>query len=327
MYFIHPNHVNVRLPQDRSDDELVLSDNELTIGSQPTGMTYFLERIRLAHLCREMVDVVPRDTCKLFQMPYEQIIRLDRKLKDFISNLPFFFRLDPESRQKSKPLEVIYPNIPIMRYSITKAAHSRRCKLHQRFLLRQAHNPRYSYSRQACLESARVVLQGYEDLSREDFSSYDEPRMGIAMHYIHLALVVMVMDVCFNKDEIDEAERKAEVQAALEKFGQAKATSPLLCRYLHSLCNILTKHGVCLPASSTSTINHEATFDNAINPNSSDATVEDQMQTNLLEFDTDDPDFFKNSLDEFWDFTVQNEPNLDVLSWDNLFSTLDSRPI
>jgi len=55
MYFIHPNHVNVRLPKDCTDNDIVLSEeNEPIIGPQPKGMTFFLERVRLAHLCREM---------------------------------------------------------------------------------------------------------------------------------------------------------------------------------------------------------------------------------------------------------------------------------
>ncbi len=79
MYFIHPNHVNVRLPKDCDDDDVVLGEsNEPTIRPQPTGMTYFLDRVRLAHLCREMVDIVPLETSKLKQTPYGHIIALDK---------------------------------------------------------------------------------------------------------------------------------------------------------------------------------------------------------------------------------------------------------
>lgn len=33
-------------------------------------------------------------------------------------------------------------------------------------------------------------------------------RMGIAVHFTYLALVVMVMDLCFNSDELDGADIK-----------------------------------------------------------------------------------------------------------------------
>jgi hypothetical protein len=112
-----------------------------------------------------MADTLPQETYKLTKLPYEHILALDKKLEDFLSDLPFFFRLDAESRQQSKALETIYPKIPNLRYCITTAAHSKRCKLHQRFLLRQSWDPRYAYSRRACLESARAVIQIYADLS------------------------------------------------------------------------------------------------------------------------------------------------------------------
>ena len=130
-YFTHPNHVNVRLPKDCTDDDLALGEeNESIIGPKPTGMTFFLERLRLAHLCREIADTVPLATSKLMQMPYEQIVALDKKLLEFISSLPFYFKLDAESRSRTKPLEAMYPKIPISRYCITTEAHSRRWKLY-----------------------------------------------------------------------------------------------------------------------------------------------------------------------------------------------------
>lgn len=110
-------------------------------------MTFFLEKIRLAHLCREMADNVPLETSKLMQLSYEYMVALDKKLEDFILSLPFFFRNDAESRQKSKGLESIYPRIPVLRYCVLTAAHSRQCKPHQKLLLRQSWDPRYAYSR------------------------------------------------------------------------------------------------------------------------------------------------------------------------------------
>lgn len=198
-------------------------------------MTLFLESLRLAHMCREMADIVPLETSKLMKMPYEQIRALDIKLQDFISSLTFFFKLEAESRRRSKPFETIYPKTPISRYCITVETHSRRCKLHQRFLLRQPVDPRYAYSRQGCLESVRIVVQAYEDLREHGHPSTVPELMGMAVHFTHLALVVMAMDLCFNREQADEAEAKAEVKAALQMFENARNASPLLDRFLSSL--------------------------------------------------------------------------------------------
>ncbi|KAH6676341.1 hypothetical protein B0J14DRAFT_352337 [Halenospora varia] len=328
MYFIHLNHVNVNIPKDCTDDDIVLGEeNEPVAGPQPTGMTFFLERLRLAHICREMTDTLPLETTKLISLPYEQIISLDKKLQDFLSSLPFFFKLDAESRSRSRALEAMYPKIAISRYCVTTEAHSRRIKLHQKLLHRQSIDPRYAYSRQACLESARVIVHAYDDLHKHDSHSTVPELMGMVVHFTHLALVVMVMDICFNSDAVDEAEIKAEVKAALEIFEDGKNASPLLNQFLGSLRDVLQKHKVQLTDTSTSAPSNDV-FGLASENMLDDSSDEIQMQpsqfgTNMQDLDmTLDPSF-----DEFWRFAMQSEETGDALIWDNLFSSIDSRPL
>ncbi|KAF2093561.1 hypothetical protein NA57DRAFT_61267 [Rhizodiscina lignyota] len=335
-YFIHPNQINVRLPKDCNDDDISLGvDNESMVG--PTSMSYFRERVRLAHLCREIVDTVPPETSKLMQMPYDQIIALDKKLEDYISTLPVFFRPDLESRQKSKALETVFPNIPVMRNCLSKAAHTRRCKLHQKFLLRQSYDPRYAYSRRACLESARAVLQYFEDLPGNDFPSTSTvaARMGIAIHHMHLALVVMVMDLCFNRDEADREEIKTEVKAALRKFENARDVSPLPDRFLSSLSDMMRKYNVHLTDPSTLTTNHVTGFVHETKLDNDWLLQHSQFGPGMdhtgyaleTHFDTSSDTSFNASFGEFWQMAIESEPNLDSVTWDNLFSALDSQPI
>lgn len=329
IYSIHPNHINVRLPKDCNDDDFVLSDeNEAIDEPQPTSMRYLIEKIRLADICREIVDTVPLDTIRLQQMPYENIIDLDKKLLDFISSLPFFFKLDAASRQRSKPLEMMYLNIQLQRYCITGAVHSRRCKLHQRFLLRQSSDPRYAYSRQACLESARTVMQFYDG-----FSDQNPPRtlrhgIGIAMHYIHLAMVVLVMDLCFNTDQADEEAIKEEIRAGLQMFEDTQHASPLLGRFLSSLCSIMRKHNVDLTDPLNASYGPDAHSGHAVDLGTFDPTHGEQSQFGHLQLDmTDSMDLQEPSFDELWQRTMQVEPNADLLAWDSMFSALDSRPL
>ena len=329
MYFIHPNHINVRLPKDCTDDNLILSeDNVPDPETRPTGMTFFLERLRLAHLCREMADTVPLETSKLLQMPFDQVIALDKKLQHFTSSLPFFLRLDAESRRRSKVLETVYPKIPISRYCITTEAHSRRCKLHQRFLLRQSIDPRYAYSRRACLESARAVVQIFGDLRENDSPSTVPELMGMAVHFTHLALVVMVMDLCFNRDEVDAAEIKAEVKAALRMFEDTSDPSPLLSRFLSSLNDVLRKHKVHLTDPATLATSDVAGFTHHTMVDNFDEYADvEQMQSTDFDLNMQDPGItLDTSFDEFWQIAMQ-ESNPDSVTWDNLFSALDSRPL
>ncbi|KAI1135480.1 hypothetical protein F5Y05DRAFT_421424 [Hypoxylon sp. FL0543] len=329
VYFIHPNHINVRLPKHRFDDDIILNEgNEPTSEPQPDGMAFFLGRVRLAHLCCEIADVVPLETSKLLQMPYETIIALDKKLEDFLSNLPFFFRLDAESREKSKALETVYPQIPVMRYSIANAAHIRRFKLHQKFLLRQSHDPRYAYSRRVCIESARAVIQGYDRPRGYDAPSYATARMGIAMHYTHLALVILVMDLCFNRDEVNEAEIKAEVRRVLQRFEETKQMTPLPGHFLGFLYKILRKHTVYLGEPSGRAFQEDAGFTHEARLDAFDLSSDNQVQYNQISMDTPEPEVVPEiSFDSFWDFASQSEPNLDSLTWDNPYASLDTRPL
>lgn len=328
MYFIHPNHVHVNLPKDCTDDELILGEDKAPINesTQPTGMSFFLERVRLARLCREMADTVPLNTSKLMQMPYEQIMSLDAKFQDYISSLPFFFKLDAESLQRSKSLETIYPRIHISRYCITTEAHTRRCKLHQKFLHRQSRDPRYAYSRQACLESARAVVHGYRGLQQHESGSIEPELMGIAVHFTHLALVVMVMDLCFNRDEADEAEVRAEVKSALQMFKDARNASPLLAQSLTSLSDVLRQHKVHLADQSITANSNSVGL--APDETMCDAFNDPSNTDQQLGLVAEDPGVTYNTQFEyFWQSALVEELNTDTLSWDNLFSALDSRPL
>lgn len=302
--------------------------NESTSGPQPTSMTYFIEKIRLAHICREIVDSVPMDAVKLQQMPYENIIALDKKLTDFISNVPYFFKLDAESRQRSKPLETIYLNIQLQRYCITGAVHSRRCKLHQRFLLRQSSDPRYAYSRQACLESARVVLHFYDGLSDQHPPPTLLHGVGIAMHYMHLAMVVLVMDLCFNKIQADEVAIKEEVKSGLQLFENTQHQSPLLRRFASSLCHVMRKHNVDLSDSRSSTSHRIVEHGHGDIDLPLNFAEGEYPQFSHLQRDMADPvDFLDPSFDDLWHRTMETEPCADLLAWDSMFSAIDDKPL
>ncbi|CAJ2502932.1 Uu.00g103260.m01.CDS01 [Anthostomella pinea] len=334
VYFIHPNHIHINLPSDCNcnGDEMALDDDdEATDASQPASKTFFLARVRLAHICREMTDTVPLGMPQLRQIPYEQIITLDQKLTGYISNLPVYFRLDAESRRKSKPLEALFPHIPMMRYCISTAAHTRRCRLHQRFLLRQSSDARYAYSRQACLESARAVIAGYEAPQAAvsgGSSSIATARMEIAVHFTHLALVVMVTDLCFNRVEGDEEERrKAEVRAVLHMLESARDISRLLSRSLDSVGVMLRKHGIHLQDGSASGT-HDLTGNLAgVVPDDHGPFDDVQMQQAELELGGPGPGFaIGSSFGDFWQTVTQGEPNLDSVPWDQFFSSLDPQP-
>ena len=99
--------MNVRLPKDCTDDDIFLGgDGHAMIGPQPTIMTFFLEKVRLAHLCREMADTLPLETYKLTKLPYEHIIALDKSWKIFFRTSHSSSDLMPKVANKAKHLRL-----------------------------------------------------------------------------------------------------------------------------------------------------------------------------------------------------------------------------
>ncbi|KAI0098933.1 hypothetical protein GGR51DRAFT_576799 [Nemania sp. FL0031] len=327
-YLIHPNHFQVKLPKDSEGENIPLvGESESTTETQPTGITFLLARIRLAQLSREYTDTIPLETLQLMKVPYDHIIALDQKLKDFLTELPYFFRLDEESRQKSKHLEVVYTKIPMMRYCILAAAHNRRCRLHQKFLIRAASDPRYAYSRQSCLESARAVIQLYEEPKTEGESpSMETARMAMAVHYTHLALVILVMDLCFNKHEPDHEERKREVLATLRVLEGARSISPLLNRSLDSVVEVLRKHRVYLAGETLAEGDHDSRTARQDDESSAYAFEDAEKSPPWLDLDVEGSLTIDPSINEFWQNVNQSQMDFDMSTWDTLFSSLDSRP-
>ncbi|ETS83553.1 hypothetical protein PFICI_05429 [Pestalotiopsis fici W106-1] len=329
MYFIHPHHIHVKLPKN-CDHEFLAFDEIGTTGSEsrPTSMTFFLAKLRLAHICREITDTIPLETAKLMRTPYENIIAVDQKLKAFLSDLPFFLQLNPESRTRSRSLETVYDKVPLMRFLLLTTAHSRRCRLHQKFLLRLSSDARYTYSRRACLESARAIIRAFDDSARRS----DSPsiptaiaRMASAVHYTHLALTVMVMDLCFNKGEDDMEERKQEVRAAMKMLEGVREASPLTDRSLHSLRQILHKSNIELGGPIMAPIDNVSNTVQISQPGAETVLSNDgspQLPPGLTVGDWNEA---FTSLSNSWTLTDQ-ELSLGSATWDDIFSALNSRP-
>lgn len=319
----------VNLPGAYDDYELFWQELDDTASAERfTSMSYFLARVRLAHLCREIVDIVPPRIHSFQPMPYETIIALDQKLLEFLSSPPFFFRLDAASRQRAKSLEAVNPNLARLRYCITNAAHSRRWKLHQRYMLRQSLDPRYAYSRNACLESARSVMQLQDGLGSPDEAYAITARISLAMHYMHLAMVVLIVDVCFNKGATDAADIQAEVGAALKMFEMDNRThnSRLLQRFLSSSQEMLRKHKVLLvdvEGMGVTSPEPRLTLDST---GGTGGFVGNDWDMDRPASDRDGLETVSNlDFDQFWQSTLDGELTSDPGVWDSLFSAMDTR--
>ncbi len=333
-YFIQPKHMNVRFPRNIDDDDLNCVDVDFDRPlEEPTSMSYSLQRIHLANICRSVVDFMPTAVSDLKHIDYKDVIFLDSRFEHFLLRLPVFLRLDEESRQKSLEIDQKFPQVEVQRYLLGLAIHNRRCKLHRPFLLQCSHEPRYIYSRKICLESARAIFQVRRFLENGSSSfASAHLRLCAVVHYVFMATVVLVMDLCFNRIEEEEEQRKDEVINACRILEEAKGQSAIAGRLLESLMAILRKHKIRLrnpspvreangrgstTAPATEYSSHFEPAPPSHEPIDGDNAPMMMQEKQLLDID-DSP------LREIWQDYAELGPHSDVIDWDRLFSDLDS---
>lgn len=214
---INPRHMATNKPLNANDEDLV--DGMEGVGQpidQPTSMSYCLQRYRLAELCRELTDSASFSDSASGHMDYQRIREIDEKMIAFIKGLPQFLSLDFEADQlpdsdprKSTP-------ITVQRYIVNSLANAQRCRIHLPYLTKISKDPKYLYSRNACLEAARMVIRTERQLRTENlpFVLMRLRSAGI-LHCVCMAIIVLLMDLCLNKSiQKDDREIQMEIFSA-----------------------------------------------------------------------------------------------------------------
>ncbi|KAL2415430.1 putative transcription factor lepB [Exophiala dermatitidis] len=334
-YLVHPRQMIVNLPRNVDDEHLAYDGPPIDMPlSEPTAMSYYLQRIKLADICRSIVDVMPLSTPLVTQVDYQEIIALDRRFEAFFENLPIFLRTDEKSRLASAEILRRYPHMRIQRYTLSTVGLIRRCKLHQPFLIRRSAQGNYSYSRNVSLQCARSVIALKNLLDSEDGGTIVGAcvKPGIVAYHIFMATIVLVMDLCFNRDEGDDAARKAEVREACNALEEclSRSSSGTSFQLINSLMDTLRKHKVRLhnlsgevtqraAAQESMPVFHTSGLKDALplvkqsSDQPANAWFQDTTQNTFTDFD------------EIWKEYVENGPNMDMPDWDSLFNDLDAR--
>lgn len=323
--------MKVSIPRNLNDEDIGKVDqNYQRPLSEPTIMSYPLQRIRLGEVCRQITDTMPSVATTIEELNYEEIIRLDRLFDDYFNGLPIFLRIDEASVCASQEAYRKYPHLAIQRFTVELIANTRRCKFHQPFLIRGSLGGPYAFSREKCLQSARKVIAAKKRLEGEGlpFGTLNKRHCSI-IHHVFMATTVLVMDLCFNKIEGMEAERKAEVARACAMLEESSSQSIMAAKYLNSLMDILRKHKIRV-------MNEGLTYGDMANPRyllstsepvykSSEALLsmnmlDDMATSTQINSNTMEPLDF----DQLWQSYVEMGPSFDVPDWDQIFSELDS---
>ncbi|KAJ5894610.1 transcriptional regulator family: Fungal Specific TF [Penicillium taxi] len=241
-YTISPRQMNVRRPWNIEDEDIETSETELPI-TEPTCMSYTLQRLRLAEVCREIVDSTAFENLQGMEIPYDKILSLDRKLQDAYAEIPAFFRFDQSSQYRFASLYRERPVVAWQRSLLQQGYHYRFCRLHRQYLVRGAKDPKYSYSHIVSLQSARKVLEVKRIMDEEDpIFAPNSSLFWAVMHHVFMAAVILLIDVCFNWDDILAEKRKEEVLAACRLLCQAQQSSSIVRGGIDAMMEILRKH-------------------------------------------------------------------------------------
>jgi hypothetical protein len=236
--------MNVRLPLNIEDEDIGLSDTGLP-PSTPTAMSYTLCRIRLAEISRQIADETTDQHFQGKDLPYDTIFALDGKLRQGLNELPEFYRFSLTAQQERATLYRGRPVFASQRSMLQLGYHFRLCRLHRQHFVRGAKDPRYSYSHVVCLQSARTVLE-IKRIMDED-SPIMEPSSSLiwaVMHHVFVAAVILLIDVCYNWEDVLAVKRKEEVIAACRMLTHAHRSSAVARRAVDAMMDVLRKHWI-----------------------------------------------------------------------------------
>lgn len=291
--------------------------------SEPTEMSYFLQRIRLGEMCRELVDRMPLGATARDRSGHAEIIAVDAQFLKFLAEIPDFFKLEAADNPSQPPLRT---GIIVQRYIIHSLVHSHRCKLHLPYLAKASSNSQYNYSREACLEAARQTIRTEKLLERESVQFvHARFRISGVLQAVYIAGIAFLLDMCFHNDRGQcDPKRKAELLEACGILEEARSHSPFTVNLLESLDSIVQKYRLSLPRLSNMVSSNPSQnrVDSNRNRSLSIAVVE---SINIADNPVNPPAQASNADMNLFDWDTFNTMDVDNLDWNALLSELDSQ--
>src|SRR6185437_11845864 len=93
---------------------------------------------------------------------YEEILKIDRGLRDIFESIPEHLRLRPMSEQTLAPISLI-----MARFALATIYNKSQIVLHRRFMRSSKNNARYAHSRRTCIDSAMKLLS-YQAIQHQE---------------------------------------------------------------------------------------------------------------------------------------------------------------
>jgi hypothetical protein len=237
--------MTVNKPRNLNDTDLVDGDLHFERpASESTDMSYFLQRVRLAEISRDIVDHNLGDRTNASQTSYyAQIVAMDSELDRLIVDMPQFFQPDICNLFLTPD---VTSNVFIQGYMLNSLIHTQRCKLHLAYLTAgpNNNNPAHAASRETCLNSARHIISAETRLLRSEHPFVRvRLRLAAILYSVFMASIALLMDACVNRPaSLKDDLRHGDVADALKILEDVSNYSLAATKLHDSLMQIVARY-------------------------------------------------------------------------------------
>ena len=190
---------DTELPRNIYDDEF---DEESTSlpparpASEATPISYMIAKGRLSFGFGRVLEEINGVQRK----GYDEVLKIDRGLRDIYESIPDHLKLRPMSEQTLAPISLI-----MARFSLATVYHKSQCVLHRRYLRLARNGNRYMHSRRQCLDSAMSLLnfqaiQHQQSRERGRLRSLRNHVNSLTAHDYLLAATIVCTDLYGSRD-------------------------------------------------------------------------------------------------------------------------------
>lgn len=244
---IQPQHMAVRKPAHINNVDLQNHGRAVSIPrAQPTDMSYFLERLRLAELSRMLVDRSPLAYTNAVDRKYDQVIETDLQLQQYQQSLPTFFQIENSGLGD---VSISHPQgspaIIVQKINLNCLVYYQRCTIHLPYIALSAVDPQYASSRRVCLDCAERVVHLHKE-ARANHSSWIMSRLKATnmLRSLILAGMVFLLDICSGIEVENLKAERPEVFEAWQLMSGFQEHSHLVEQFFEFSAQMLKKYRV-----------------------------------------------------------------------------------
>jgi hypothetical protein len=150
------NSAEPRNLMDKDLDESITELPDARPDTVQTSVQFSVTKSRVAHVFGMVSDLTSTPTCS-----YEQVMVLDKVLRDTYNAIPKWLMMRPTAQSAMDSLELI-----TRRIYVAILFHKARCVLHRKYMLQRTEG-NWMYSRTTCIEAALRILEIQQDVNRE----------------------------------------------------------------------------------------------------------------------------------------------------------------